>query len=126
MYKSTQEQARNCLSCDKPLKGRSDKKFCDDYCRNNFNNHLKGEEGPLVRSINKILRKNRKLLEALIQPDERTAKSLKGILIERGFDFRYFTNLFTNKKGFTYFFCYEYGYLLLEGEWVLIVKLKGA
>ena len=25
-----------CLTCNKPVKGRTDKKFCDDYCRNNY------------------------------------------------------------------------------------------
>jgi len=29
---------RKCLHCDHVLKGRTDKKFCDDYCRNTYNN----------------------------------------------------------------------------------------
>ena len=33
-----QEKNKKCLSCGKLLKGRVDKKFCDDYCRNNYNN----------------------------------------------------------------------------------------
>jgi hypothetical protein len=27
-------EAKKCLACGKQLKGRIDKKFCDDYCRN--------------------------------------------------------------------------------------------
>ncbi len=30
-----------CLTCRKPIKGRSDKKFCDSACRNTFNNRIK-------------------------------------------------------------------------------------
>jgi hypothetical protein len=41
-----------CLACDKPLKGRTDKKFCDDYCRNNYNNQLKAAKNNVVRNIN--------------------------------------------------------------------------
>lgn len=35
----TQEaaQLRLCKQCEKPLLGRSDPKFCNDSCRNNFN-----------------------------------------------------------------------------------------
>ena len=31
-----------CTLCSKTLKGRSDKKFCDDYCRSAYNNERKG------------------------------------------------------------------------------------
>jgi len=117
-------QERNCLSCGKAVKGRSDKKFCNDYCRNNFNNQLKREEKPLVRDINNILRKNRRILESLIKPGEPTAKSLKARMLELGFNLGYFTQIYTNKKGLVYYFCYEYGYLLLDGDWILIVKRK--
>lgn len=29
---------KQCLFCGSELKGRSDKKFCNDFCRNNYNN----------------------------------------------------------------------------------------
>jgi predicted nucleic acid-binding Zn ribbon protein len=48
----TMEPERLCLTCNKPLKGRTDKKFCDDYCRNNYNNQLKSNTINLVRNIN--------------------------------------------------------------------------
>src|SRR5438094_10357753 len=114
----TTQQNRIWLSCAKPVKGRSDKKFCDDYCRNNYNNRLKSDEGPLVRNINNILRRNRRILEALIKPGEETAKSTKSRLLEKGFSFRYFTHTYTNQKGTVYHFCYEYGYLQLENDWL--------
>ena len=31
---------RECLECGEPLKGRVDKKFCSDYCRNSHNNKV--------------------------------------------------------------------------------------
>ena len=117
-------QNRLCLSCSKPVKGRSDKKFCDDYCRNSFNNRLKCDDGPLVRTINNILARNRRILASTIKPPEETARATKSRLLEKGFSFRYFTHTYVNKKGTTYFFCYDHGYFLQDNDWVFIVKRK--
>ena len=53
---------RLCLDCGEAVKGRTDKKFCDDSCRNNYNNRLKSENGIVFNRINSILKKNRTLL----------------------------------------------------------------
>lgn len=116
--------SRQCLACDKPLKGRSDKKFCDDYCRNNYNNQLKADSNNLVRNINNALGKNRRILESTISDGEEMAKITKEKLIEKGFLFKYITHSYTNKKGNTYFYCYDHGYLPLEDGWYLIVKRR--
>jgi len=113
-----------CLTCHKPVKGRTDKKFCDDYCRNAFNNHLKSATNNLVRNINNALGKNRRILESFFKKEEEIAKTTKNKLLEKGFLFKYFTHTYTNKKGNIYFFCYDYGYLPLENDWYLLVKRK--
>ena len=117
---------KSCLNCSKPLKGRIDKKFCDDYCRNNYNNQIKSETGSntYVRNINNHLSKNRRILRDLLQPEEDMAKVPHDKLTLLGFNFKYHTHRYTNKKGQTYFFCYEYGYLPLEHNWYLLVKRK--
>jgi hypothetical protein len=117
-----QTETKNCLTCSKSLKGRSDKKFCDDYCRNNYNNHLKADSNNYVRNINNALRKNRRILEELLPPTEGMVKVFKEKLLNQGFQFKYITHTYINKKGNTYYFCYEYGYLLLDNDWYLIVK----
>ncbi len=117
-------ETKICLSCNKTIKGRSDKKFCDDYCRNNYNNQLKGDSNNTIRNINNVLRKNRKVLENCLPIDEGMAKANKEKLLKLGFNFTYFTHLYSNKKGNVYHFCYEYGYLALENDWYLIVKRK--
>lgn len=113
-----------CLLCGKPLVGRSDKKFCNDFCRNNYNNRLKRKSTNIVRNTNNVLIKNRRILEELIPEEKETTRVTKEKLIENGFNFKYLTHLYTNKKGNTYFFCYEMGYLPLDNEWYLIVKQK--
>jgi hypothetical protein len=114
--------SKTCMTCGRLIKGRSDKKFCDDYCRSSFNNRLNSDASPCIKNINNILRKNRRILEELI-PDE-TAKTTREQLIEKGFNFQYLTNTFTNKRGSIYYFCYEYGYLPLENDWYFLVKRK--
>lgn len=110
-----------CMACGKPVKGRSDKKFCDDYCRNNYNNRLKSSDTNLMRNINNALRKNRRILETILGSEE-MVKSTKDKLLVHGFQFKYITHTYSNKKGSTYYFCYDHGYLPLENDWFLIVK----
>ena len=114
---------KTCLACNKKLSGRADKKFCNDYCRNSYNNEMKSANSPIVRNINNALIKNRRILEGLLGGEE-TIKKPKEKFLSQGFQFKYTTHTYTNKKGNTYFFCYEYGYLPLEGDWYLIVKRK--
>jgi hypothetical protein len=75
-----------------------------------------------IRNVNNALGKNRRILESLLPEGEATAKTNRDKLIEKGFQFKYHTHLYNTKKGDTYFYCYEYGYLQLENNWYLIVK----
>ena len=117
-----QKETKNCLSCGKPVKGRSDKKFCDDYCRAAYNNDLKSAANNYIRNVNNALAKNRRILESLLTTGEPTARASRDKLMEKGFQFKYHTHLYKTKNGTTYFYCYEYGYLPLENNWFLIVK----
>lgn len=116
---------KTCLDCGEPLKGRIDKKFCSDQCRNNYNNRLNTETTNLVRNVNAILRKNRRILTEL-NPSEKTTVH-KDKLVNRGFNFTYFTSVYTTQKGHTYKFCYEYGYLPIENDfYMLVLRNNGA
>mgnify|MGYP006048760859 FL=1 len=117
-----QKQTKTCLLCEKPLKGRSDKKFCDDYCRAAYNNDLKSASNNYIRNVNNALGKNRRILESLLPEGEQMAKANQDKLLRLGFQFKYITHTYKNQKGNVYHFCYEYGYLPLENNWFLIVK----
>lgn len=79
------------------------------------------EETALVKTINGILKKNRKILLDLLQ-HERFKTADRATLTDKGFQFKYFTHQIANKKNDVYFFCYEYGYLPLAERKVLVVK----
>jgi hypothetical protein len=117
------ESLKNCLTCDKTLHGRADKKFCNDYCRNAYNNSMKTMNDSAVRNINNVLVKNRRILESILG-QEKTAKASKEKLSQQGFNLKYITHTYTTKNGDTYCFCYEMGYLPLENDWYLIVRRK--
>lgn len=113
---------RACKECDEELKGRADQKFCSDYCRNAFNNRINSDTKNLIRNTNNQLRKNYRILDSF-HPDP-TTKTTRDKLLAKGFDFNLFTSLYTTKKGLTYFFVYDYGYLPLNDDYFAIVKRK--
>lgn len=110
----------NCLECGEKIIGRSDKKFCNDACRNAYNNKQNKDSTNLMRNINNKLRKNYRILVEI--NTEGKTKISKSRLESLGFDFDYFTNLKVYKNGSQYRFIYDYGYKLLEEDFILIVK----
>jgi hypothetical protein len=117
-----QDAKPTCLECGTVLIGRSDKKFCDDSCRSNYHNRVKGEDKNLIRNVNYRLRKNRRILSELNPKGK--SRTTKTILLKKGFDFNYVTSYYTTKAGKTYYFVYDQGYLPLEKEeYALVVKL---
>ena len=113
-----------CLACHRPIKGRRDKKFCDDACRNTYNNELNSDASPLIRKINNILRRNRRILFELLGGSDKPVLVTRERLITEGFHFGYFTEQFRNEHKEVYYYCYDYGYRLLETEKYMVVKNK--
>lgn len=116
--------SRQCLTCGTMLAGRIDKKFCDDYCRSMYNNktYNSNRGATLIRKVNGILRKNRRILEELLPADEQKINVKKSKLTGRGFNFNFYTSAFAHKRGVVYYFCYEYGYLSMEGDQFMIIR----
>ncbi len=112
---------KNCLECGEPVKGRADKKFCDDTCRSSYNNRQSRSASNLIRKVNRLLAKNRTILASL-NPNGKS-KTTREELLALGFDFNHFTGIYQTKKGGCYYFCYEQGYIFLnEHEVALVVK----
>jgi len=121
----TMEKAtvRTCRTCGKSIRGRIDKKFCDDPCRNNFNNRLRAPETNYTRRVIYALQKNRQILAEQLG-DLPLLKISRERLLVLGFQFRYHTHDFINQKGNRYTYCFEYGYLTLDEDRLLLVKRK--
>ncbi|GER58804.1 hypothetical protein [Patiriisocius marinus] len=114
--------AKSCPECGNPILGRADKKFCCDACRNAHNNNLNKDQTNLVRNVNNRLRKNHRILEKLNTKDKTKVK--KETLLKNGFNFKFFTGQYITKTGSTYFYVYNQGYLPLDNDWFLLVKVE--
>lgn len=112
----------HCRQCGKTVKGRTDKRFCDDYCRSAYNNQLKTRLSKTVKAVNAALLKNRKILESILSPGGNTIKTTRDKLLGLGFSFTYHTHSYLTKTGKNYVYCYEYGYLPLDNDWLLLVR----
>ncbi len=109
-----------CELCHKPIKGRSDKKFCNDYCRNGYNNQSKSTQTSIIRNTNNALLKNRKILKELLPEGCPIMKVKREKLLQNGYFFNYTTSVHKNKKGSIYYYCYDYGMMPINEEWCIV------
>lgn len=113
---------RICHQCGKKLSGRLDKKFCDDYCRSTFNNQFKREDQQLIQEVNRLIRKNRRILKSLCPIGKATVR--KEVLDTMEYDYRYFSGLFKTSTNL-YYLVYDYAFAPIYEkniEKALIVK----
>ncbi len=113
---------KQCLECGEPLQGRVDKRFCGDYCRNTYHNRSNRGASTIIRQVNRVLRENRRILAELNTDGKRSVP--RTWLLDRGFQFGYFTNEYLTQTGNVYRFCYDQGYLVSDREFVTLVVRK--
>ncbi|MEQ9147144.1 MAG: hypothetical protein RLP13_02630 [Cytophagales bacterium] len=103
---------KKCPECGEMIKGRSDKIYCSLNCKSaaQYGKRLKNEE--LYLKVDKQLKTNRKLLKKYNRAGKSTVR--KQVLLEVGFNPKYFTNYWKNKNGDVYLFCYEFGFMELK------------
>ncbi|HEX8015283.1 MAG TPA: hypothetical protein VF465_08610 [Flavobacterium sp.] len=111
---------KTCLECAEKIVGREDKKFCSDSCRNAYNNKINKDSTNFMRNVNNKLRKNYRILCEL--NSEGKSKATRDKMINKGFDFDFFTNILQTKTGNTYYFLYDQGYRSLDNDYFMLVK----
>lgn len=101
---------RKCPVCDKTIKGRTDKKFCDPSCKSAFHYQALLEEGGgFYTRVDRQLKTNRRILKRFNKAGKATVRA--EVLIGQGFDPQFFTHYWKNTKGEVYLFVYEFGFL---------------
>lgn len=112
---------KTCPVCQTPVIGRSDKKFCSTDCRATFHNNRNRVSNKKIRTINRILCRNRRILRELLQNNlERISKSS---LKEQGFDFDYYTREIS-ENGIGMKACYDMAYSMVEEEKEIYVYIR--
>jgi len=107
---------RVCLDCGAKLLGRSDKKFCSDQCRNNYNNRINRDTNNYVRNVHAQLRRNRKIICDFYSDGHR--KLHRDALFALGYNFNFFTHLVETSEGVRWFYCFEFGFRNLENDYL--------
>jgi len=118
------KQTRLCLECNRPLpkNGRTDKKFCDDECKNDYFNALKNAETKEISKIQNALKNNRRILKELLGKNDYLIIE-KAVLLKLGFDFDYHTHHVISKTQQNEFiFSFNYGFRLMGNNQFKIVK----
>lgn len=104
-----QETINNqCRACGKELKGRSDKRYCDERCRNYYHNRLDSADKKYIQKTNNVLKKNRRILQDLLKEETTENKVSREELAMRGFCFQAFTGCMVSKRGSVTYACYDF------------------
>lgn len=113
----------SCKECDSPLIGRSDKKFCNDYCRTSYHSRRNRVSNNTIRFINMALQKNRRILA-----DYAGKYGLiicRDSLLRLSFNFRYSTHRYTIDGEKKLVRCYyDYAIISQDNNNYEIVKLE--
>ncbi len=114
---------KNCIVCNKLIKGRSDKKFCAITCKNDYHKMNKKQKDTTVQQIDNILHNNHTILKLLTTSAKSKKIKIPKLILDRaGFNFGYFTGIYLNTKGKTYHYVYDFAWMKFSDQEVLIVK----
>jgi len=120
---------KGCENCGRELYGRTDKRFCNDGCRNQFNRtktlreQQKAHEN--LPEIFKIIRRNYEILKSFgpIAPNGGIMSSTGSLKVE-GINTKYFTSIYMDGDGM-WKFCFERGWLEYEdGGWIIQDRME--
>ena len=123
LYTNFSAVERKCLDCGDIIRGRADKKFCSDQCRNNYNNKLNRDSNNFVRNVHGLLRKNRRILADLYV--EGKTRVHKDALYAMGYNFNFFTHVIQSRDGKSCQYCFEYGFSELNDDFVELRQNAG-
>lgn len=105
---------KTCPACQKEVVGRRDKVFCSPSCKSSYQYEQRLEHETFYFEVDRQLKKNLSILKRYNQVGKTTLR--KEVLLEQGFNPRFFTHYWKNQKGQVYLFCYEYGFLSLQEQ----------
>jgi hypothetical protein len=122
-FRDLKKKMKTCLQCNDTFRGRSDKKFCNDYCRNAYNNQQKKSAPSHQRILHQRLQRNHALLCRYL-PEKNVGPICinKNRLTNDGFVWRYCTeSRLVNNRNVLYG-CYEFRYFSLNERYLILLK----
>lgn len=114
---------KTCLHCKDSFRGRSDKKFCNDYCRNAYNNQQKAMAFVHQRVTHQRLQRNYLLLSRYLSDTNTGPVCInKERLINDGFIWRYCTESRPLKNKNLLYGCYDIHYFSINERSLILLK----
>ncbi|MGC4038339.1 MAG: hypothetical protein QM764_20415 [Chitinophagaceae bacterium] len=118
-------EERVCKNCGEPIKatkGRRDRLFCNNECKNKYHNAKTYQEEHEISRIYVILRNNRRILAKMFERKDKDEIGRERLL-KLGFDFDYHSHFVISKiKRNQFTFCFDYGYRLVRPDIYKVVK----
>lgn len=110
---------RQCVICNRPLVGRSDKRFCDIQCKNRYHSEIRKSMKTIRSETLKILTKNYIILAGVMN-EGRDACLIDKLALEKlGFHFNYVTEA-TSRQGIIHYGVFDLNYRFAHNKRVLI------
>ncbi len=114
-----------CPVCSKPIVGRSDKKFCSLACKNKFHHPAQHRQGDIIKTVNRFLFQNFKILEAVFKEEKKNKLMVPRILLDKmGFQFNYCTGCYINSKGKLYHYVYDYAWMEFSNQELMLLRQR--
>jgi hypothetical protein len=113
-----------CKICNKLVKGRSDKKFCSQRCKNYYHVNLRKVTAIAVKDIDTILHRNRSILLEVLGKNSLQKKVPRIIFEKKKFNFKYNTHSHVNSHQKTFYWVYDFGWMSFSDDEVLIVRKR--
>lgn len=107
---------KECPVCGNAVQGRSDKRFFSTTCKSVDQYERRQREEGFFLFVDRQLKTNRKILKLYNRTGYTTLR--RSVLESEGFNPRYFTHYWKNRKGDVYLFCYDFGFLSVNRDGV--------
>ena len=111
-----------CKICKKIILGRKDKVFCSSSCKNIYHKGLRKFVNQKTIDIDKILHRNRAILQEVIGKKKVQIKVNRIVLSQKNFHFNYHTHIHVNKSDKVYHYLYDIAWMEFSDDEILIVK----
>ena len=116
-------QKKRCPVCGNAITGRADKKFCSLNCKNKFHHPSATQKGDTVKTINRFLYQNFKIMESIFKGERKDKLMVPRIMLDKmGFHFNYCTGCYTNSQGKLYRYIYDYAWVAFSTQEVMLVR----
>lgn len=114
---------KTCPVCQAEVIGRYDKIFCTVQCKSRYHVHLINITKTAAKSIDKILKRNRSILLEVMGKSTKQKKVLRTVLDGKKFNWTYYTHQHVNVKKKTFYYVYDFAWMVFSDQEVLIKKV---